>query len=538
MIPVTYANKRVLIVDDQREIHDAFVEILQSRQTQPAADNDLADAFPFDAVADDAPFLIAFQLLHANTGDQACDIIATARERNEPVAVAYVDIRMPPGIDGIETVRRIRQFDREVEIVIMTGYTDRSLSDIVCNMDLLHKLVYIRKPFASEEIQQLTTSLVGKWNVEGIMREKQRQLAASHRLLVDATGDAIALLEEIEAERLHAEVMRLRSQQEDSDSFPGMVGNSSSMREVYALMRQAARGDITVMIRGETGTGKELVARSLHRHSARRDGPFVTVECAAISESLIESELFGHERGSFTGAATQYIGAFERAHGGTILLDEIGDMPLVLQRRLLRVLQEREIRRVGGSTAVAVDIRVITATNKDLEQGVAAGEFREDLFYRISAFPILIAPLRERREDIPLLTKHLLEKYAASSGTSIRSISTAAMGVLLQHGWPGNVRELDNSVQRAMLLTPGLVLQAGDLPPAYTRDTAPNATRQAAASPTLAEVERQAIVRALEFTNGRVTHAARTLGISRATLHRKLVKYGLSRAESIVGGDR
>ena len=639
MIPVIYANKRVLIVDDQRAIHDDFVEILRNPHARPAADDDLVDTFLSDADADDEGVLIGFELLHASSGEQACEIVTRARERDEPVAVAYVDIRMPPGIDGIETVRRIRQMDRAVEIVIMTAYNDRSLPEIVRNVDLRHKLIYIRKPFVHEEIQQLTASLVGKWNVERSLIEKQGQIVASHRRLeavLDATGDAIAMLDadgrpllanalyrellgldeeepeeisadalaarheerfhepklndvearfvigrgtvvettgrdgvskqrlfyrsssavrdgdgevigmliayrdvskEIEADRLKAEVLRLRSEQEASYSFAGVVGNSPRMREAYALM-QAAASDITVLLQGESGTGKELVARSLHCHSARRDGPFVTLDCASIPESLIETELFGHERGAFTGATRQHSGAFERAHGGTILLDEIGEMPLAMQPRLLRVLQERVVRRVGGKTAVPIDIRVITATNRDLERAVAAGGFREDLFYRISAFPISIPPLRHRREDIPLLARHFLAQHSAHAGKSMHSISTAAMGVLLQYDWPGNVRELDNSVQRAVLLGSGSVLQAGDLPPACTRDTAPTATGQGDEVLTLAQVERQAIARALELANHNVSSAARALGISRATVHRKLVKYGVKRGENSVEGGR
>ena len=374
---------------------------------------------------------------------------------------------------------------------------------------------------------------------------KQRLFYRSSSAMRDGDGEVMGMLiayrdvsKEIEAERLQAEVLRRRSEQEASYSFAGVVGNSPRMREAYALMMQAAASDINVLLQGESGTGKELVARSLHRHSARRDGPFVTLDCASIPESLIESELFGHERGAFTGATRQHIGAFEGAHGGTLLLDEIGEMPLALQTRLLRVLQERVVRRVGGKTAVPIDIRVITATNKDLERAVAAGGFREDLFYRISAFPISIPPLRHRREDIPLLARHFLAKHSAPAGKSMDSISTAAMGVLLQYDWPGNVRELDNCVQRAVLLGSGSVLQAGDLPPKCTRDTAPTATGQGDEVLSLAQVERQAIARALELANHNVTSAARALGISRATVHRKLVKYGLNRGENSVEGGR
>ena len=263
----------------------------------------------------------------------------------------------------------------------------------------------------------------------------------------------------------------------------------------------------------------------------RRDQPFVTVDCASIPEALIESELFGHERGAFTGATARHIGAFERAHGGTIVLDEIGDMPYPLQTRLLRVLQEREIRRVGGTTVVPVDIRVITSTNKNQETAVAAGEFREDLFYRIAAFPIVIPSVRDRREDIPLLARHFLERHAAGAGKSIVGLTTAAMRMLLQYAWPGNVRELENAIERAVLLEPGPVLQAASLQPAVPAAPAagarePAASAQPAAVLPLAEVERRAVLQAFELVGRNVTRAATALRISRATLHRKLRKYG------------
>ena len=623
---VRYANNRVLIVDDQHEIHDDFEEMLRPTHAQPTTADGLAAAFVDE---EETPFLPEFELLHASTGEEACSLIRAGREGSRPIAVAYVDIRMPPGIDGIETIRRVRTFDRDVEIVIMTAYTDKSLPEIVHDMELLHKLLYIRKPFVHEEIQQITLSLVGKWNAE-------RELACSHRRLqavLDATGDAMAMLDragrlvfanrayeklldlpeaelrsiaprelaarfrerfrepdlrevegafllddgnvvettgagqvpeqrlffrstavvrdgdgeeigslavyrdvstEIEAEQMKAEVLRLRTALETTCSFAGMVGGSPGMRAVYALVKQAAEGDITVLVRGESGTGKELVARSFHRHSLRKAGPFVAVDCAAIPETLIESELFGHERGAFTGATTRRIGAFERADGGTILLDEIGDMPHPLQAKLLRVLQEREIRRIGGGAAIPVDIRVIAASNKDLERAVEAGEFREDLFYRIAAFPITIPPLRERREDIPLLARHFLEKHAARADKEIGGIAAAAMRLLLQYDWPGNVRELENAIERAVLLETGTVLQAGSLPPRLSPIIAAAGGRApapaSAAVLTLAEVERQALAHALDVADRNVAQAARSLGIGRATMHRKLKKYELAKA--------
>ncbi len=622
-----YANRRVLIVDDQKEIHDDFTEMLGPQLAEAWAD-ELAGAF---VVEEEQSFLPEFELLHARSGEEACDIVSAGVERARPIAVVYIDIRMPPGIDGIETVRRVREVDREVEIVIMTAYTDRALPEIIRNVEPLHKVLYIRKPFAREEIQQITLSLVGKWNVERELAEGRRQLAIGHRRLgavLDATGEAMAMYDlgghlvfanrgyeklaglaesalkdlspaalaeqfqerfrepdlgdvksrfvlndggdlveqsaagtvpeqrlfyrttapvhggrgevmgnlyvyrdiskEVEAEQMKAEVLRLRNELETTYSFDGIVGDSHPMQRVYALMRQAAESDITVLIRGESGTGKELVARSFHLSSPRKDGPFLALNCAAIPESLMESELFGHERGAFTGATAQRIGAFERATGGTILLDEIGDMRSALQAKLLRVLQEREIQRVGGTATVPIDVRVIVATNKDLEAAVEAGEFRQDLFYRIAVFPIVIPPLRQHRMDIPLLANHFLKRHAERSGRSMSGISTAALRLLLQYDWPGNVRELDNAIERAVLLEKTDVLQVDSLPPQLF---APRAAADDRSTPaavlSLAEVERQALARALEATDNNITQAARALGINRVTLHRKLKRHGL-----------
>ena len=333
---------------------------------------------------------------------------------------------------------------------------------------------------------------------------------------------------EVEVERMKAEVLRLRTELEMTYSFEGMVGDSPPMQQVYALMRQAAESDITVLVRGESGTGKELVAKSFHFNSPRKDGPFLAINCAAIPETLMESELFGHERGAFTGATRQRIGAFERATGGTILLDEIGDMLPTLQAKLLRVLQEREIQRVGGAVTIPIDVRVIVATNKDLEAAVKAGEFREDLFYRIAGFPIVIPPLRQHRMDIPLLANHFLNKHAERSGRSMSGISTAALRLLLQYDWPGNVRELDHAIERAVLLEKTDVLQVDSLPPRLlvTHAAAEDHSTPESVLP-LREVERQALAQALEASGNNITQAARALGINRVTLHRKLKRYGL-----------
>ena len=623
-----YANRRVLIVDDQPEIHDDFTEML-SPGLGGASTDDLAAAFigqPGRAVA-----LPEIDLLHATGGEEACSLVRAARASGRPIAVAYVDVRMPPGIDGVETTRRMRAIDNNLEVVLMTAYTDKSLSEIIQGMASLHKLLYIRKPFSREEIQQITLSLVGKWNVEQTLAEKQRLLAASHQRLeavLDATGDAMAMHDadgnlvfankgyealcgltegelktlspealaarfaerfrepalpyledrlflenrenlvqeiapdqvpaqrlfhqstapvrdsrrdvigqlrvyrdvsrEIEVERMKAEVLRLRAELETTWSFDGIVGDSPGMRQVYALMQPAVDSDITVLIRGESGTGKELVAKSFHYTGPRKAGPFLAINCSAVTETLIESELFGHERGAFTGAIRQKIGFFERAAAGTIFLDEIGDMPLALQAKLLRVLQEREILRVGGTTPIPVDARVIAATNRNLEDAVKAGAFREDLFYRLAVFPVVIPPLRERRDDIPLLADHFLRKHTERLGKTLDGFSRPALHAVLRYDWPGNVRELENAIERAVLLETTRVLQVNSLP----SDLAPAAAAggDPSAPPAilpLEEIERSHITHALEASAYDVTDAAQALGVNRATLYRKLKKYDL-----------
>lgn len=631
-------NYRVLVVDDQREIHQDFEEMLTPGLTGSLTD-DLAEAFAPEV---DESFLPKFQLLHARGGSEAYDIVKAAIETDDPIAVAYIDIRMPPGMDGIETTRRIRTVDTNIEIVLMSAYTDKSLGEIVHEMQLLHKLLYIRKPFAREEIQQITLSLAEKWNVESELGDKHRQLEVSNQRLeavLDSTGDAIAMFDvtghlqfanrgyeemfelttealkqmspeklgehtkqyfqeperfeetetllladpekmfeevaevrrperkmlyrftapvhdiqqnvigrimvfrdiskEIEINQMKVEVSRLRTELEMKYAFDKIVGKSKEIRAVYALMQQAIESNITVLIQGESGTGKELVARAIHFNSPRKAGPFIDVNCAAIPEPLIESELFGHERGAFTGATVQRIGKFESADGGTIFLDEIADMQPLVQAKLLRVLQEREIQRVGGTGNIPIDVRVIAATNKDLEAAVKTGEFREDLFYRIAGFPIPIPALKKRREDIPLLGHHFLQEYAKAADKSISGFSTGALQLLMRHDWPGNVRELENTIERAVLLETSDVLQAGnpalsslystskgDTPDSDGKSLAPHPSTSTEVL-SLEEIEKQALVHTLEVTDNNITKAAEALGISRVTIHRKLKKYKL-----------
>ena len=324
--------------------------------------------------------------------------------------------------------------------------------------------------------------------------------------------------------------MALQTEFETSHSFGEMIGKSEKMQQVFAEIRVAATSDISVLIQGETGTGKELVAKSIHDNSPRKARPFVGVNCAAIPADLIESELFGHEHGAFTGTIEQRIGYFEQANPGTLFLDEIGDMPHTLQKKLLRVLEEREFQRLGGESTISVDIRVLAATNQDLDNAIREGRFRPDLYYRLAAFPIEIPPLRERREDIPILAHHFLEKFAADAKKPMRTISDDALHVLMQHDFPGNVRELKHTIESAVLRETTDQLQRESLPPYLAQEGSQAAT----SNPTdttdilpLDEVERRAIIQALEATDGNIPDAARALRIGRSTLYRKLEKYNL-----------
>ena len=322
----------------------------------------------------------------------------------------------------------------------------------------------------------------------------------------------------------------VRAELETSHPFDKIIGKSQIMQPMFALMQRAAESDITVLISGESGTGKELVARAIHFNSPRKAGPFITVNCAAIPEALIESELFGHERGAFTGATTKRIGKFERANGGTIFFDEIGDMEVALQAKLLRALQERQIQRVGGAANIPVDIRVLTATNQNLEAAVGAGTFREDLFYRIAAFPVVVPPLKDRREDIPLLADHFLKKYTEKVTKSIKAISADALRLLMKYDFPGNVRELENTIERAVLLETTELLQSSSLPRQISSQpilSFPNATEILP----FEEMERQILAHALKGMGNNVTKAAQALKIPRTTFYRKLKLYQLSKSD-------
>jgi transcriptional regulator with GAF, ATPase, and Fis domain len=344
--------------------------------------------------------------------------------------------------------------------------------------------------------------------------------------LLARVGTHIALRREIEAHRKSRSTIKYLVEEIRSDR-DAMIGESPAWQRVIAQIAQVAPTASTVLIQGETGTGKELVARAIHERSPRRERPLVKVNCAALPRDLVESELFGHEKGAFTGATQQRRGRFELADGGTLFLDEAGELPLETQAKLLRVLQEREFERVGGTRSLRTDVRVIAATNRDLHAQVEAGTFRSDLYYRLNVFPIVVPPLRERRDDIPGLVRHFAAKAARKLGRTLDAVSPAFVEQASAGAWPGNIRELENFVERAMIMSNGAVLDATDLPPAATPEKKPVV---AAEDATLAAMERTHIRRVLELTSWVIEGqrgAARILGLRPSTLRNRLRKLGI-----------
>lgn len=326
---------------------------------------------------------------------------------------------------------------------------------------------------------------------------------------------------------LHVENARLQSEIEKSNSFASIIGKSHGMKEVFDLIRRVAPASANVLISGESGTGKERVARAIHDQGPRRDKPFVAINCTAIPEALLESELFGHAKGAFTGAIARKRGLFEEADGGSIFLDEIGDMDLALQAKLLRVIQERKVRAIGETQDREIDVRIIAATHKDLKTAIKNGSFREDLYYRLAVIPIVIPPLRHRREDIPLLAEHFLAKYSAANRSPVKGFSKDAMARLISMPWEGNVRELENVIERTVVLARGETIDVGDLPGVGQGDVESFfATSQSGTLPTLEDIEKRYIKFVLEKTGGRKEKAAQILGVNRRTLYRKERDYG------------
>ncbi|MFC1857882.1 sigma 54-interacting transcriptional regulator [Thermodesulfobacteriota bacterium] len=331
----------------------------------------------------------------------------------------------------------------------------------------------------------------------------------------------------LEKEKLREENRRLRGELENKYRITNIIGNSNKMREVYQMISQVSRSNATVLVRGESGTGKELVAHSIHYNSPRTNRPIVKVNCAALPMNLIESELFGHEKGAFTGAIKQKIGKFEMADKGTIFLDEIGSISLDIQASLLRILQEKEFERVGGHRTIRVDVRIIAATNKNLEEAVEKETFRGDLYYRLNVFPIYMPPLRERKTDILLLADHFLEKYAAENNKDIRRFSTPAIDMLMNYHWPGNVRELENCIERSVLLCEEGVIHSYHLPPTLQTGTESGTLPALSLEDALASLEREMIIDALKNTQGNISLAAELLRTTVRKFSYKAQKYGI-----------
>jgi Nif-specific regulatory protein len=361
---------------------------------------------------------------------------------------------------------------------------------------------------------------------DGISFEEDVRLLA---IIGSMIAQAVRLRQQAqeERERLLAETSRLRHELEERFRPANIIGRSKAMQAVYDLVAQVAKSSATVLLRGESGVGKELVAHAIHYSSPRAAKPFVRVNIGALPETVVESELFGHEKGAFTGAVAQRKGDFELADGGTIFLDEIGDLSANTQILLLRVLQEKEYRRVGSSTPLKTDARVIAATNRDLEELVERGEFRQDLYYRLNVFPIHVPPLRERKTDIPLLTDHFVEKYNKAHGKRVRRISTPAIDMLMSYHWPGNVRELENCIERAVLLTEDDVIHGHHLPPTLQTAEASGTTPASNLEAALGAVEREMILDALKSSRGNMAQAARSLGITERIMGLRVKKYGI-----------
>jgi DNA-binding NtrC family response regulator len=411
---------------------------------------------------------------------------AVARLGDVPWSILVVDMKMP-GMDGLQVLEQAKKIRPTTTVVIMTAY---ATVDTAVSAMKLGAYDYLVKPFDPEELSLM---------IQKIVREQ-------------------ALVRDNE---------ELRRALKRECRFRDLISKSPAMQEVFELAKTAARTQSTILITGESGTGKELLARAIHAESPRMRRPFVAVSCAALTETLLESELFGHERGAFTGATMRRRGNFESADGGTIFLDEIGDISAKLQVDLLRVLEERRFCRVGGNEPVTVDVRVIAATNRDLARAITDGSFRDDLFYRLNVIPIGMPPLRNRKEDIPLLVDHLVARIGAELGRKIDGVSQDAMTRLLAHDYPGNVRELRNLVERAVVCAKGTVLQASD----FTLPVAAGVSDLTNQPASLESVEKRHIAAILAQTNGNISAAARILDIDRVTLYHKIRKYGLRDAD-------
>ncbi len=447
-------------------------------------------------------FSDAVDLHTAASGEEALEVIPQIQPD-----LVIMDIRMG-GLNGIETLRKIRKFDTKLPVILMTAFGTTQTAIQAMKHGAYD---YLLKPF---DVPKLEAIVDGALKAARDMKQK-----VSYEPLLES---------------------------EDYDL--GIIGRSAPMQEVFKTIGQLAGTNATALITGESGTGKELVARAIYHHSDRSEQPFIAVNCAAIPENLLESELFGHEKGAFTGASTQRIGKFEQCDGGTIFLDEIGDMTLPTQTKILRVLQDGIFERVGGNESVQVDVRLIAATNKPLEEAVEQKDFREDLFYRLNVVRVALPPLRDRSGDIPLLVDYFLQKFA---GNESPAVQPEAMTLLKNHNWPGNVRELENAIRRALVMAKTGAIQPDTLPPEITQPDTPVAVEEsgdelsslaqrlfqwARANPDLRvipAVERELIINALRETGGNQVQAAKLLGITRATLRKRIEKFNIKQELSV-----
>jgi two-component system response regulator HydG len=428
-----------------------------------------------------------YNILAVKSGEAAVE-----RVRSQPIDLILMDIRMAK-LSGIKAMEKIKSYNPAIPVIIMTAY-----SSVASAVEALKAGAYdyLMKPL-DFEVLKLTM-----------------QRALEH------VG-------------LKAENEDLRARLNDDFKRPNIIGTSQAIKELMDMLAMVAPSEATVLIYGESGTGKELIAHSLHLNSPRKDHPLIIVNCAALTESLLESELFGHTKGAFTGANRTREGRFMQAQHGTIFLDEIGETSPAMQAKLLRVLQEKEIQRVGSETVLPIDVRILAATNRDLTDEVAKGRFREDLFYRLNVMTLNIPSLRERKEDIPLLAQHFMAKFATQNRKTIKGFVPRAMDMLVKYNWPGNVRELENAVERAIILVTGEHITEKQLPLAVVQEfneKEPSPLPIVAlndGTKSLGEVEKEAIIATLAATNDNKSEAARRLGITRKTLHNKLKNYGL-----------
>jgi DNA-binding NtrC family response regulator len=449
----------------------------------------LSQALKILVVDDEESIRNSFKQVLAKDGHWATIVengnLALELVKKNQFDLAFVDLKMP-GIDGMEVLKQIRNLSPKTDVVIITGFGTVATAVEAMKFGAYD---YIQKPFPVETIRQVLNKIVEKKNI--LMGSKAKQLK------FDRNG-------QIET----------------------IIGESPRMLEVYELVQKVAPTDSTVLITGETGTGKELIAKAIHFNSLRKNKPFLTVDCSSLVETLFESELFGHVKGSFTGAIATKHGSFELANGGSFFFDEIGNISLNIQAKILRAIQEREIKRVGATETIKVDVRVIAATNTNLRQAVEDGTFREDLFYRISVIPIHLPPLRERKEDIIPLANRFLDKYNQRRFKALKGFSPKVKEIFLNYTWHGNVRELENVVERAVVIEDADEITVASLPP-HIRGTENQSEPADQEIKSLGQLEKEHIIRTLKATDGNRSKTARLLGIDRKTLYDKIKRYGI-----------